>query len=72
MRGLWDGLVAVGMLYTLGDTRPDAYVRRTSVYDEPPAGHPEHLRPDLRLTALEQRLAREMDSGPAGRRGRAA
>jgi len=72
LRGVWDGLVAVGMLHALGETDPQAHLRRDAVYDDPPAGHPERLLPQTRLSPLEQRLAREMNRPAYGRRRRAA
>ncbi|MFF4020797.1 DUF6059 family protein [Streptomyces sp. NPDC001843] len=72
LRGVWDGLVAVGMLHTLGDVDPEGYVRHSALYHDPPPGHPEQLLPQVRLTPLEQRLAREMNRPAPERRGRAA
>lgn len=60
LRALWDGFVVFGLLHALGESQPDDLTRRRAVYDEPPPGHPERLRSDLPLTALERRLAREL------------
>ncbi|WP_458246974.1 DUF6059 family protein [Streptomyces sp. MAI_2237] len=68
LRGVWDGLVAVGMLHTLGVTDPEMHVRHSALYHDPPAGHPEQLLPETGLTPLEHRLAQEMDRPRPGRR----
>lgn len=71
VRLVWEGLVAFGLLYALGETEPYGVMRRATVYDEPPRGHPERLRTELPLTDLERRLARELRTGTR-RKGKAA
>ncbi|AQS65688.1 DUF6059 family protein [Streptomyces pactum] len=57
---VWQCLVAVGAVQLAGETaRAD-----TRLVDAPAPGHPERLRPDLPLTALERALLK--DIGPAG------
>lgn len=65
LRGVWDGLVAVGMLHALGDIDPGLYVRRGAVYDEPVPEHPQRPRP-----TVQRRVAGEMNRDLKGRRGR--
>ncbi|MDT0612736.1 DUF6059 family protein [Streptomyces lancefieldiae] len=61
VRGLWEGLVAYGRLCVVGETAPyEEEVRPKALWRHPPPGHPERLRPDLPLTDLERRLAREL------------
>jgi hypothetical protein len=55
---VWQSLVAVGAVQLAGETaRADA-----RLVDVPPPGHPERLRPDLPLTALECALLKDIDS----------
>ncbi|MDT0612727.1 hypothetical protein [Streptomyces lancefieldiae] len=61
--GVWDSLVAVGMLHALGGTGPELCARRDAVHDSPPARRPRRLP----LTAPEQRPARRMRQEPSGR-----
>ncbi|MER6983515.1 DUF6059 family protein [Streptomyces carpinensis] len=57
---VWQGLVAAGAIHFASETaRVNAHL-----LDAPPPGHPERLRPDLPLTAVERALQREFD--PAG------
>ncbi|GAP47959.1 hypothetical protein [Streptomyces azureus] len=63
LRAVWNSLAASGMLHPLDDTAPGL-----SAYDDPPAERAR--RP--RLTALEQRLARETQRDPGTRGARAA
>ncbi|MFE9312727.1 DUF6059 family protein [Streptomyces sp. NPDC088353] len=57
---VWQCLVAVGAVQLAGETaRAD-----TRLLDAPPPGHPERLRPDVPLTALERALLE--DIGPPG------
>lgn len=58
---VWQGLVALGGLQVAGERAP---ARGLRVLDAPPPGHPERLRPDLPLTALERALLEE--PGPTG------
>ncbi|MEU0372628.1 DUF6059 family protein [Streptomyces sp. NPDC006283] len=60
LRPLWQGLVACGAVYLAGESERAA-PRRPTVLLEPPAGHPERLRPDVPLTALERALLREWE-----------
>jgi hypothetical protein len=57
---VWQGLVAAGTMYFASE----AARAEARLLDAPPPGHPERLRPDLPLTALERALQRELD--PAG------
>ncbi|MFF0792351.1 DUF6059 family protein [Streptomyces spiralis] len=57
---VWQGLVAAGTMYFASE----AARGEARLLDAPPPGHPERLRPDLPLTALERALQRELD--PAG------
>ncbi|MGV9351390.1 DUF6059 family protein [Streptomyces spiralis] len=57
---VWHGLVAAGTMYFASE----AARAEARLLDAPPPGHPERLRPDLPLTALERALQRELD--PAG------
>lgn len=52
-------LVAQGTQYVLGEMRRAGGQR--GVLGGPPAGHPERLRADVPLTALESALLRELD-----------
>ncbi|MER7779672.1 DUF6059 family protein [Streptomyces sp. NPDC096191] len=55
---VWRSLVAVGAVQLAGETaRAD-----NPLVQAPPPGHPERLRPDLPLTALERALLK--DFGP--------
>ncbi|MDT6987474.1 DUF6059 family protein [Streptomyces lusitanus] len=56
--GVWDCLVSFGSLQVTGGFGRTDAVRLLS---EPPPGHPERLRPDVPLTALERALLRELD-----------
>ncbi|OAH10894.1 DUF6059 family protein [Streptomyces jeddahensis] len=57
---VWQCLVAAGSVQVAGEAaRADA-----RLLDAPPPGHPERLRPDLPLSALERALLKELD--PAG------
>jgi hypothetical protein len=69
VRSLWDALVVYGLLSVCGETSAyEAAARRAPLRGLPP-GHPERLRADVPLSALERRLARELaDAGP-GHRG---
>ncbi|CAL9326509.1 MULTISPECIES: DUF6059 family protein [Streptomyces] len=69
VRGLWDGLVTYGMLCVCG--RTDAYepVRRGVRWEVPPPGHPERLRADLPLTAVERALEHDLTGGARGSGG---
>ncbi|CAL9667742.1 hypothetical protein [Streptomyces sp. Tu 3180] len=60
LRGLWDSLVAVGMLHPLGGGPEPC-----AAGEEPPANR-------VRLTALEQQLVHRMRQEPGGRGGRGA
>ncbi|MDR3033859.1 DUF6059 family protein [Kitasatospora cineracea] len=69
VRSFWDGLVTLGLLHTgesndphdLALRHPDSTLPLTAAPAfGPPPGHPEQLRPDLPLTALERRLRREL------------
>ncbi|WP_217141406.1 DUF6059 family protein [Streptomyces sp. AC627_RSS907] len=60
VRGLWEGLVTYGRLCIVGDTAPYEDAHPRALWRDPPPGHPERLRPDLPLTDLERRLAREL------------
>jgi|EndMetStandDraft_5_1072996.scaffolds.fasta_scaffold02415_6 hypothetical protein len=54
---VWQCLVAAGAVHMAGETaRADA----TRMLHGPPPGHPERLRPDLPLTALERALLKEL------------
>ncbi|THA70033.1 hypothetical protein E6P78_11465 [Streptomyces sp. A0958] len=64
VRALWDGFVVLGLLHTVGESTLEGCLNRDPVYDAPPPGHPEQLRPDLPLTALEQRLRHELRRSP--------
>jgi hypothetical protein len=57
--GVWECLVAVGAVQLAGET-----ARAGTRLDAPAPGHPERLRPDLPLTALERALLK--DIGPVG------
>ncbi|WP_217249441.1 DUF6059 family protein [Streptomyces sp. AC602_WCS936] len=68
---LWQGLVALGALQAAGEqARADAargldaprVPDAPPLLDAPPPGHPERLRPDLPLTALERALLQELDA----------
>lgn len=52
---VWECLVAVGAVQLAGET-----VRVGTHLDAPPPGHPERLRPDLPLTALERALLKDI------------
>jgi hypothetical protein len=55
---VWQSLVAVGAVQLAGETaRAD-----TRLVDVPPPGHPERLRPDVPLTALERALLKDIGS----------
>ncbi|MET7275730.1 DUF6059 family protein [Streptomyces flaveolus] len=55
---VWQSLVAVGAVQLAGETaRAD-----TRLVDAPPPGHPERLRPDVPLTALERALLKDIGS----------
>ncbi|NBM21111.1 DUF6059 family protein [Streptomyces sp. GC420] len=54
---VWQGLVALGTIHVAGETARAGGAR---VLDAPPPGHPECLRPDLPLTALERTLLEEL------------
>ncbi|MGW3137487.1 DUF6059 family protein [Streptomyces sp. NPDC001139] len=54
---VWQCLVASGAVHLAGETaRTDA----GPLLHAPPPGHPERLRPDLPLTALERALLRDL------------
>ncbi|MBC2869354.1 DUF6059 family protein [Streptomyces mexicanus] len=55
--GVWDGLVSFGSLQAGGFGQDDA----DRLLPEPPPGHPERLRPDVPMTALERALLKELD-----------
>ncbi|MFG3323450.1 DUF6059 family protein [Streptomyces sp. NPDC048171] len=56
---VWQSMVAVGAVQLAGETaRADS-----RLVDAPAPGHPERLRPDVPLTALERALLK--DIGPA-------
>ncbi|MFD4263035.1 DUF6059 family protein [Streptomyces sp. NPDC058534] len=55
---LWQCLIAVGAVQLAGETaRADA-----RLMDAPGPGHPERLRPDLPLTALERAVLKDIGS----------
>lgn len=56
MTDVWQCLVAVGATQLAGETARSG----ACPVDVPPPGHPERLRPDLPLTALERALLRDM------------
>ncbi|MGW2835930.1 DUF6059 family protein [Streptomyces sp. NPDC001286] len=54
---VWQCLVAAGAVQMAGETaRADA----ARLLHAPPPGHPERLRPDVPLTALERSLLRDL------------
>jgi hypothetical protein len=55
---VWQGLVACGGVYLAGESARAA-AGRPPLLLGPPAGHPERLRPDVPLTALERALLRD-------------
>ncbi|MGF1430188.1 DUF6059 family protein [Kitasatospora sp. LaBMicrA B282] len=59
VRAVWHGLVVLGLLH-VGESEPEAGPAWLPAPDALPPGHPERLRPDLPLTALERRLLREL------------
>lgn len=63
VRVLWDGCVALGLMYT-GESTLKGSADQVPVHDAPPPGHPERLRPDLPLTGYEERLRRELGHSP--------
>ncbi|MCK1822208.1 hypothetical protein MTQ10_22005 [Streptomyces sp. XM83C] len=56
--GVWECLVSFGSLQAAGGFGQDDGARPLS---EPPPGHPERLRPDVPMTALERALLKELD-----------
>ncbi|MEV7415207.1 DUF6059 family protein [Streptomyces sp. NPDC089919] len=62
VRALWEGLVVLGRLHVTGgrEEHEAAPARRRPVYDCPPAGHPERLRPEVPLSPVERRLSRHL------------
>lgn len=58
LRPVWQGLVACGGVYLAGESTRTAAQRPTLLL-RPPVGHPERLRPDVPLTALERALLEE-------------
>ena len=55
---VWQSMVAVGAVQLAGETaRADA-----RLVDAPPPGHPERLRPDLPLTAVERARLKDIGS----------
>lgn len=65
VRAVWEGLIALGRLQATGQVRIDGRPGPDPMWDAPPPGHPDRMRPDLPLTPLERRLRREMRRGPA-------
>ncbi|MFE9564887.1 DUF6059 family protein [Streptomyces sp. NPDC006487] len=70
VRAVWDGLIVLGLLGTVGRSGRDGCPVPGPVWDAPPPGHPDRMRPDLPLTPLERRLRRELSrsaraDGPA-------
>lgn len=66
LREVYEGLQAYGALYVSGACLPggtpppsEGPVGR----EGPPAAHPERLRPDVALTAVERALERQLDAG---------
>ncbi|MFC9117566.1 DUF6059 family protein [Streptomyces sp. NPDC102359] len=54
---VWQCLVAAGTIHTGGQARCGAVL----LLDAPPPGHPERLRPDWPLTAVERALQSDLD-----------
>ncbi|MEU3838497.1 DUF6059 family protein [Streptomyces sp. NPDC028635] len=67
---LWRGLVEFGSVHLTGEAaRADAgrpaggTSTRRRLLQQPPAGHPERLRPEVPLTALELALLSDLKTG---------
>ncbi|MET9857614.1 DUF6059 family protein, partial [Streptomyces sp. NPDC006450] len=63
VRAVWEGLIALGRLQAVGQGGMDGGPDTGAMWDEPPPGHPDRMRPDLPLTPLERRLRRELRRG---------
>ncbi len=56
---VWEGLVALGMLYLAGELMRSE--RSAQPLTGPAESHPERLRPDIPLTPQERKLARQLE-----------
>ncbi|MEV6613303.1 DUF6059 family protein [Streptomyces sp. NPDC051051] len=64
LREVYEALQAYGAIYVSGACLPGTPPSQGPVRREgPPAAHPERLRPDVALTAVERALERQLDAG---------
>ncbi|MCJ0871820.1 DUF6059 family protein [Streptomyces sp. AP-93] len=61
VRAVWEGFIALGRLHAVGQIGTDDCPAPGPMWDAPPPGHPDRMRPDLPLTPLERRLRRELN-----------
>ncbi|MER5256836.1 MULTISPECIES: DUF6059 family protein [unclassified Streptomyces] len=61
LRPVWEGLMALGMLYLAGEVLRAEDERSARPLTGPAGNHPERLRPDLPLTRQERKLARHLE-----------